>query len=118
MSFLTRQEEWKAKHNGKFVLSALEDTVRVWALAGAFTHDQVISECKTKGRILGGGDIGYSEKEKRVGLSAGSGDYGSLPDIVLTDYFQHFGYQVHADMIEKWIRKRTREWFREHDIGI
>jgi len=116
--FLTKQHEWKAKHTGKFIMSALEDTVRVWAFANAFTHDQVIGQCKAKGRILGGGDIGYSKEQNRVGCSNSSMDFGSLPNVVLIDYFQYFGYSVGTKMNERWVRDNTREWFREHGIKL
>lgn len=120
--FITEQSEWMAKHSGMFVMSALEDSVRVWALADAFTHDQVIGKCNAEGRILGGGDIGYSEEQNRVGLSGGSMDFGSLPNSVLTsvltDYFQHFQYSVGANMNEEWVKDPTKKWFREHEVVI
>ncbi len=108
----------ESKTQGKFVLSALEDTIKVWALANAFTHSQVLSECKVQGYILGGGDIGISDDRKKVGVSSESYDFGSLPNIVLTYYFQHFGYEVHADMNEKRIKDEKMKWFREHGIEI
>ena len=119
--FFTKQDEWKAKHMGKFVMSTLEDRVRVWALADAYTHSQVIGACKVQGyggQILGGGSIVYSEEPKSISVSGRSGDFGGLPNIVLTDYFRYFWYSIDVHMNESWIKESTRQWFKEHGIDV
>lgn len=120
--FPTPQEEWKAKHSGKFVLSALEDTIKVWALGRAYTHSQVCGECNVEGRVLGGGDISVNDEGNPTSVYSRSTDFGSLPNNVLEEYFLSFGYRVKAQMFEEWdtkgIENSTREWFKKHGVDV
>ena len=115
-------DEWEDKHTGKFLLSALEDIIRVWALGGAFTHSQVYDKLNVEGIILGGGGISVNDEGKPTAIDSRSLDFGSLPNKVLEDYFSHFGYKVKTDMFAegetKEIKDSTRKWFKEHGIVI
>ena len=117
--FLTKEDEWRAKHEGKFLLSALEDTIKVWALGGSYEHTQVYGGCNVEGDIvLGGGNISvYNEEKNSFRVYSRSYDFGSLPNKVLEDYFSSFGYSVKADMV-KGIKDSACQWFREHGIDI
>ncbi|MBU1202048.1 MAG: hypothetical protein KJ583_03395 [Nanoarchaeota archaeon] len=120
--FLTQQDEWSTKHTGKFVLSALENTIQVWALGNAYTHGQVCGKCKVEGLILGGGDISVNDERDSIGVSGRSMDFRSLPNRVLEEYFSSFGYKIKAQMFAegntKGIQPSTREWFKQHGIDV
>jgi len=111
-------DEWNAKHKGRFLLSALENIIRVWALGCAFTHDQVLGRLNVEGLILGGGQISVNENLTSLAVEGYSGDFGSLPNSILVDYFRRFGYGISANMVEEAIKQSTREWFREHGVNI
>ncbi len=118
LQVVSPQDEWNDKHNGRFLLSALENTIRVWALGCAFTHDQVLGRLNVEGLILGGGQISVNENLTSLDVTEYSGDFGSLPNSILVDYFTCFGYDIRANMVEETIRQSTREWFREHGVNI
>ena len=84
------QEELRDKHAGLFVMAALDDTLRVYALAGETPHMRVCGQCGVEGIVLGGGDITIVEENKRIGVGNRSMDFGSLPNNVLEDYFRFF----------------------------
>jgi len=120
--FLTKLDEWRAKHTGLFVMCALDEVIRVYALSDAKSHGQVCGECETQGRVLGGGSISLDDKMRPVSLSSRSMDFGSLPNNVLEEYFESFGYTVKAGMFDegetKGIQDSTREYFKKHGIEI
>ncbi len=120
--FSTRLDEYRAKYTGLFVMCALNDIVRVYALSNAFNHNQVCGECKTEGQVLGGGNISFNPERKSVGVSGRSMDFGSLPNMVLEDYFKFFGYDVEARMFEegetRGVEDSTRKYFKKHNIEI
>jgi hypothetical protein len=112
--------KWKVKHQGQFVLSALEDTITVWALGGDLSdHSYVRDKYKVNGRVLGGGTINVDDKGNSVHVSGGSRKFGSLPNKVLEKYFLSFGYRIKTEMLEgEDIQFSTRKWFKEHGIYI
>lgn len=114
----SKSVQWQRTHHGLFVLSALENTIQVGAVAAACTHNSVCNECDLQGRMLGGGCIDVNDEKTNFGLYGCSGTFGSLPNKVLIAYFSSFDYGVEAKMYEQRIRDSTIEWFKQHGIDI
>jgi len=85
--------------SGRFVLSGLENSIRIWALGGSITHDRVCRDLNVEGRILGGGSLFVNKDVTSLKVIGQSGTFGSLPNSLLINYFKHFGYKIEADMV-------------------
>ena len=110
-------DEWNDRHKGRFLFSALENTIRAWALGGAITHDQVLGSLNVEGLILGGGYISVNEDLTSLAVR-GYSSFGSLPNSILVGYFRCFDDGISANMVEEEIRQPTRQWFSEHGVNI
>ena len=114
----TEQDKWRDMYQGAFVVCAVDDAIRVYALVRGASHLDVHAKLNAEGRILAGGQIGYHPKRNQGGVSGSSYHFGSLPNKVLEDYFRSFGFNIRADMVEEAVSQTTKEWFREHTITI
>jgi len=127
MDPLCPEDGWDDTHAGKFLLTYLDDTIRLWATVGAWTHNEVCDIIdkyeKEKGIrayhfILGGGSISLNDKDNPTSVEGYSGDYGGLPNRVLKEYFAHFGYKDIIIRMDQKVKEEAVHWFREHGIEI
>ena len=114
----TEQDKWRDMYQGAFVVCAVDDAIRVYALVRGASHLDVHAKLNAEGRILAGGQIGYHPERNQGGVSGRSYHFGSLPNKVLEDYFRSFGFNIRADMVKEAVSQTTKEWFREHAITI
>ena len=119
-----RLENFSYSHNSKendeshglFVLSGLEDAIKLWALSKIKSHKELIEYFRVNGQILGGGKIAVGHHLNPVLLYSYSQDHGALPNNVLRNYFHHHGHTPKIQMIEGEIKKETKMWFRDYRL--
>jgi len=111
-SYSTNSENNDESH-GLFILSGLEDAIKLWALSKIKSHKDLIEYFKVNGEILGGGKIAVDHHLHPVLLYSYSEDHGALPNNVLRNYFYHHGYAPRIQMIESEVKKETVNWLRK-----